>query len=139
MSCRPQQCMATDTALSGVRTHLPALARLPTGSSDVSAFASSFVVDDFIEEKENPLDGVRYAKLTAPGPSGFRPEHLKDLLSVPRIRDVNHYRRSLAALHATMAVGLLPDAARWLTRTRLIWQRKKRWQTAANQGRRGHS
>ena len=32
------------------------------------------------DDKDHPLKGVRYAALTAPGPTGLRAEHLKDLI-----------------------------------------------------------
>ena len=75
--------------------------------------------------ENSPLKGVRYAALTAPGPSGTRPEHIRDMLSVPRRRDANQLLRALAQIHKAMDERRLSDAARWLTRTRLCWQRKK--------------
>ena len=34
---------------------------------------------------DRPFSGLHYAALTAPGPTGTRPEHITDLLNVPRI------------------------------------------------------
>ena len=73
----------------------------------------------------SPLKGVKYASLVAPGPSGARPEHLRDMLSVPRRADANRLLKSLAAFHKAIDNGALPADARWITRTRLCWQRKK--------------
>ena len=75
--------------------------------------------------EHSPLKGVRYAALTAPGPSGTRAEHIRDMLSVPRRRDANRLLRALTQLHNAIDEGRLCDEARWLTRTRLCWQRKK--------------
>eukprot|EP00973_Karenia_brevis_P057015 7931794-Karenia_brevis.AAC.1 len=66
--------------------------------------------------------------MTGPGPTGRRPEHLQDMLSTPRRREVNLFLVSLGRLHAAMGSGVLPSEARWLTRTRLCWQRKKNGQ-----------
>eukprot|EP00973_Karenia_brevis_P078448 10891870-Karenia_brevis.AAC.1 len=80
------------------------------------------------EEFLSTLKGVRYSKLTGPGPTGRRPEHLQDLLGTPRRREVNLLLHSLGRLHAAMGSGMLPGEARWLTRTRLCWQKKKNGQ-----------
>ena len=59
------------------------------------------------------------------GPSGTRPEHLTELLGVPRQREAAALRRALGRLHTAMRRGDLCASMRWLTRTRLTWQRKK--------------
>ena len=48
-----------------------------------------------------------------------------EMLNVPRASETNGLLRSLDRLHTCMANKSLPDAARWITRTRLCWQRKK--------------
>ncbi len=73
----------------------------------------------------DPLDGVHYAKLTAPGPSGFRAEHLKEMLGVRRRAEAQSLRLSLARLHECLRRKAAPNALRWLPRTRLCWQKKK--------------
>lgn len=72
-----------------------------------------------------PLKGVRYSALTAPGPSGMRPEHLKELLGVRQRAASNRLLRSLARVHEAFASGNLGTSARWLLRTRLVWIKKK--------------
>ena len=72
-----------------------------------------------------PCLGVRYGKLVGPGPTGFRPEHLKEMLAVPRLREALSLQKALNRLHYTMLRGELADSMRWLTRTRLCWQKKK--------------
>ena len=74
---------------------------------------------------DRPFSGLHYAALTAPGPTGTRPEHITDLLNVPRRIHANKIHAALSALFCRVSVGTLPPAARWLTRTRLCWQRKK--------------
>ena len=73
---------------------------------------------------DRPFSGLHYAALTAPGPTGTRPEHITDLLNVPRRVHANKIHAALSALFCRISAGTLPPAARWLTRTRL-WQRKK--------------
>ena len=58
-------------------------------------------------------------------PTGTRPEHITDLLNVPRRIHANKIHAALSALFCRISAGTLPPAARWLTRTRLCWQRKK--------------
>ena len=74
---------------------------------------------------DRPFSGLHYAALTAPGPTGTRPEHITDLLNVPRRIHANKVHAALSALFCGISAGSLPPAARWLTRTRLCWQRKK--------------
>ena len=75
---------------------------------------------------DRPFSGLHYAALTAPGPTGTRPEHITDLLNVPRRIHANKIHAALSALFCRISAGSLPPAARWLTRTRLCWQRKKK-------------
>ena len=74
---------------------------------------------------DRPFSGLHYAALTAPGATGTRPEHTTDLLNVPRRIHANKIHAALSALFCRISAGTLPPAARWLTRTRLCWQRKK--------------
>ena len=76
-----------------------------------------------------PSPVLHYAALTAPGPTGTRPEHITDLLNVPRRIHANKIHAALSALFCRISAGALPPAARWLTRTRLCWQRKKNGKT----------
>ena len=78
------------------------------------------------DEDEWPLKGVRYSALTAPGPTGMRPEHLKELLGVRQRSAANRLIRALGQLHLAMASGGLGAHARWLLRTRLMWLKKKK-------------
>ena len=55
----------------------------------------------------------------------MRPEHLKELLAVPRTSEAASLRRALGRLHEAIRTSALPNSMRWLTRTRLCWQRKR--------------
>ena len=77
--------------------------------------------DDF-----NPMEGVRFAVLSAPGPSGARPEHLRDMLGCGRRRVANRLLRALHVTETMAAAGQLPDAWRWMLGSRLVYIQKKR-------------
>jgi hypothetical protein len=74
---------------------------------------------------DSPLKGVRYSSLTAPGNSGTRAEHISDMLSVRGRIHANRLLKSLTMLHSAIDQKALPRSARWITSTRLCWQRKK--------------
>ena len=71
------------------------------------------------------LEGVRFAALSAPGPSGARPEHLRDALAArPRAAATRLYQ-AVSALHAAALAGDLPECARWILASRLVYLKKK--------------
>ena len=77
------------------------------------------------DSDEWPLKGVRYSALIAPGPTGTRPEHLKELLGVRQRTVANRLVRALCHLHSALQKGILGSSARWRLRTRLVWLKKK--------------
>ena len=77
------------------------------------------------EDWDRPFAGLHRAALTAPGSTGTRAEHITNMLSVPRRVHANKIHAALSALFCRISAAALPSAARWLTRTRLCWQRKK--------------
>jgi hypothetical protein len=85
--------------------------RVPAGAAD--------------DEQDHPLKGVRYSALTAPGPSGARPEHAKEMLGIRRRPLARRLLRALGEVHSKAAAGTLGDHARWLLRTRLVYLEKK--------------
>ena len=105
------------------RSSQPDAAVATTPDNDAPAAPRDTLGLDSMEQSF--LNGARYAALTAPGPSGTWAEHIRDMLSVPRRRDANRILRALTQLHTAIDEGRLCDEARWLTRTRLCWQRKK--------------
>ena len=73
----------------------------------------------------HPLRGVRFGALKAPGPSGMRPEHISELLSVSRRRLASRLLGALGQLLDAVSRGELHAAARWSTFTRTIYIEKK--------------
>ena len=61
---------------------------------------------------DRPFSGLHCAALTAPGPTGTRPEHITDLLNVPRRIHANKIYAALSALFCIISAGTLPSAAR---------------------------
>ena len=63
--------------------------------------------------------------MSAAGPTGARPEHLRELLAVRRRRTANSLLASIRDFVATAVDEDLPDAARWILDSRLVYLRKK--------------
>jgi hypothetical protein len=63
---------------------------------------------------ESPLKGIRFAPMTAPGPSGRRNEHVRELLSVRKRSVANRLLRLLGDAIRAGLEGALPPAARWI-------------------------
>ena len=72
----------------------------------------------------NPLKGMQFGALKAPGPSGMRPEHLSELMAVRR-RVANKVMQGLGALMKRTRQGELCEEARWVTFSRTIFISKK--------------
>ena len=70
------------------------------------------------------LGGVHFRAMSGPGPSGARPEHLREMLSVRRRAVVNRLLRKISELVERASSGALPDSARWLLDSRLVFLRK---------------
>ena len=77
------------------------------------------------QELPRPLDGVHFARLSRPGPSDMRPEHLRDMLGCNRRRAVNRLIRALHATEVLAAAGALPACWRWMLGSRLVFIAKK--------------
>ena len=71
------------------------------------------------------LDGVRFAALSAPGPSGARPEHLKDAFFGRANGAASQLRKAVAEFYEVAAPGKLGDSVRWLLDSRLVFLKKK--------------
>jgi hypothetical protein len=63
---------------------------------------------------ESPLKGIRFAPMTAPGPSGRRSEHVRELLSVRKRSVANRLLRLLGDAIRADLEGTFPSAARWI-------------------------
>eukprot|EP00969_Alexandrium_andersonii_P065063 2864470-Alexandrium_andersonii.AAC.1 len=62
--------------------------------------------------------------MSGPGPSGARPEHLEELLAARRRSAVNRLLRAADGLVEHARRGALPESARWLLASRLVYLRK---------------
>ena len=78
--------------------------------------------DDDLDERDapKPLQGVHFAAESAPGPSGRRPEHLRDLLACPHRRATRRLLFQLDRLQGGAARAQLPEFLDWLLRTRVV-------------------
>ena len=77
------------------------------------------------DDAEHPLRGVRFGPLSAPGPSGARPEHIKEALMAKSRPVTNKLLRSLERLEKAASKGTLPETMGWLRRSRLMYLKKK--------------
>ena len=77
------------------------------------------------QEVPKPLAGVHFSRLSGPGPTGMRPEHLRDMLSCKRRRAVNRLLRAIQATENAAEAGTLPDSWRWMLDSRLVFLAKK--------------
>jgi len=71
------------------------------------------------------FEGVHFAPLSAPGPSGARPEHIRDAMAARPRHFSSQVAGAVAELHAAAAAGGLPECARWMLESRLVFLRKK--------------
>ena len=63
--------------------------------------------------------------MSALGPSGARPEHIRELVAVRDRRVAAQLLGAIRRLHEVAATGELCAAARWLLDSRLVFLRKK--------------
>ena len=71
------------------------------------------------------LRKVRFGPLSAPGPSGRRPEHLREMAGAKRHRAGKRWQRALAKFSIAAVEGRLDEEARWLLDSRLAWMAKR--------------
>ena len=93
------------------------------GAGDGHAGDGSAHID--AHEDPKPLRGVHFCAESGPGPSGRRPEHLRDLLACPRRRVTRRLLALLDRLERMAGAGTLPVAMDWILRTRLLFIGKK--------------
>jgi hypothetical protein len=70
-------------------------------------------------------EGVRFGPLSAPGPSGLRPEHLKAFARCRRARSRHDYEAAMRGFVAAAVRGRLPASCWWITDTAVTMVRKK--------------
>ena len=66
------------------------------------------------EWNASPLRGLRFPPMSAAGPSGSRPEHVRDALNIRRRCVANRYLRLLGTFLEKAMAGSLPSTARWI-------------------------
>ena len=74
---------------------------------------------------DNPLKGIRFPQMSGPGPSGARPEHTRELLSIRKRSVANRYLRLLGKLIDSGLDGTLPSTAKWILGSQLAFIDKK--------------
>ncbi|MFM7980123.1 MAG: hypothetical protein ACKPKO_12485, partial [Candidatus Fonsibacter sp.] len=68
---------------------------------------------------------VRFSPGSAPGPSGQRPEHIKELIGTRRHRAGRRFLRALAVFVIAASEGHLDDEARWILDSKVVFIKKK--------------
>jgi hypothetical protein len=81
--------------------------------------------DELFHSSPKPLAGVRFGPESAPGPSGRRPEHLRDMLACSRRRAVNRLQHALGDMQDMALTGKLPECWDWILNSRLVFLTKK--------------
>ena len=81
--------------------------------------------DELFHSSPKPLAGVRFGPESAPGPSGRRPEHLRDMLACSRRRAVNRLQHALGDMQDMALTGKLPECWDWILNSRLVFLAKK--------------
>ena len=71
------------------------------------------------------LHGVKFAALSAAGPSGAHPEHIKEMLSIRQRSIANKLYKAIGVLRDAGEAGTLPKCARWILGSRLAFIKKK--------------
>lgn len=102
------------------------------GSSDPTVALSSHVnlsmretQGDDERPRKRTLAGVKFKALSAPGPSGARPEHMRELLALRARHISGPLFRALQELIEIAISGQLCSAARWILHSRVVFLRKK--------------
>ena len=83
--------------------------------------------DDAPAPQAHPaMRGVRFARMTGPGKSGFRPEHFSCMLKCKKRREVRRLEKALREAEEMALQGTLPPAGwAWVMDSRLVFIAKK--------------
>ena len=103
---------------------------LPTSTRPAVARA---VASEAPESEESPrgyvLAGVHFRAMSAPGPSGARPEHLREFVAVRDRRIASRLIRAISTFVDVASTGQLCPDARWILNSRLVFLKKKNTET----------
>ena len=90
---------------------------------------SGFVPEENPDEEHvvvNNSEGVRFKALLAPGLSGDRPEHLRELFDCGNKRAARVFANSVSEFVDAAIRGKLVEEARFIFDSRLVFLKKKR-------------
>ena len=92
-----------------------------------SALSVPLIAAEDLEDHEvmHSLKGIHFKALSAPGPSGARPEHLRELLACPNKRVSRRLVGSLSNFVDVATRGKLIKEARFILDSRVVYLRKK--------------
>ena len=76
--------------------------------------------------RERILSGVHFAPMSGAGPTGMRPEHLKEMVGIRMRRCANRFLKSVGEFAVQAAGGSLGAHARWILDSRLVYIKKKK-------------
>ena len=74
--------------------------------------------------RQRALRGCVFPRSSGTGPSGHRPEHLRDALLARKRATTNRLLRAVAKLIETGKAGMLPESAQWLLDSRVAFLSK---------------
>ena len=126
------QAMTSDTATFTAEEQRQWAAELLPRSESRSAPSlpslppADIAADALDGHEESPFKGVRFGLLSGPGPSGTRPEHIRDMLNCGRRRQSGRLSQAIRTTQALAAAGRLPRSWDWVLRTRLVFLKKRR-------------
>ena len=114
----PPQAAAQEEGLQWAR------ANLVFGASDAEAYR--FLAREQDDRRVPLIPLPRFAALSAPGPSGERPEHLAECLDTRHVGIRRRLHKALDVLTVRAARGVLPGSASWMLNTQLAFLKKAR-------------
>ena len=78
-----------------------------------------------LDKAVESLRKLRFGPRTAPGPTGLRPEHLRELAGAQRHGAGRRFIRAMARMAIAATEGRLAAEARWILDSKLVWLKKK--------------
>eukprot|EP00972_Heterocapsa_arctica_P114953 16445313-Heterocapsa_arctica.AAC.1 len=104
----PQQTPNTQTTQNGGTGNGPGSSQPGQGDQHAEPTKQKTWMDN------DPMRGIKYAPLSGPGPSGFRPEFIIDLMTVRKKCVTRRLKRTLSTFFLKAGKGELPDEMKWI-------------------------
>ena len=99
---------------------------LPNSTRPDAARAHSTEPPDEVEASRGyALAGVHFRAMSAPGPSGARPEHLREFVAVRNRRIASRLLQAISKFVDAATAGYLTIDTRWILDSRLVFLKKK--------------